>query len=372
MPLRLGGDGRAERRRRGLPPVRAGRGRRSPRTPRRLYLLLAARPRCCSTPRLFRIVAVASRRLRHQALHDDLTDLPNRALLYERMEDAMTAAERTGEPAALLLIDLDRFKEVNDTLGHDQGDRLLEEVAVRLRERRAPRRHARAARRRRVRGAPARACPHRGAGGRAGRAPAGRAGPPVLARRRGRPCSTPASASPSAPTTAPTCTRSSSAPTSRCTTPSARAPASRPTPPERDPYSAERLQLLGELRAAIGAGELVLHYQPKVDVGSAAGRRRRGAGALAAPACTACSPPRRVRAAGRAHGRDRRPHPLGARHRARAGARLARRRPRPHDGRQPRRGRTSPTRRSRTPSPSCSSATASRATGSSARSPSTP
>src|SRR5262245_41884791 len=55
---------------------------------------------------LFRIVAVASRRLRHQALHDDLTDLPNRALLYDRMEAALTAAERGGEPAALLLVDL--------------------------------------------------------------------------------------------------------------------------------------------------------------------------------------------------------------------------------------------------------------------------
>ncbi len=93
-----------------------------------------------------------------------------------------TAAERSGEAAALLLIDLDRFKEVNDTLGHDSGDRLLEEVAVRLREARAPRRHARPARRRRVRRAAARApAPRRR--GRAGRAPAGRA-------RAARSCST--------------------------------------------------------------------------------------------------------------------------------------------------------------------------------------
>jgi len=83
---------------------------------RRLYLLLTGGLALLYAT-LFRIVAVASRRLRHQALHDDLTDLPNRALLYERMEDAIAAARRSGGMAALLLIDLDRFKEVNDTLG---------------------------------------------------------------------------------------------------------------------------------------------------------------------------------------------------------------------------------------------------------------
>ena len=77
---------------------------------------------------LYRIVAGASRRLRHQALHDALTDLPNRALLHRRAERHL----RGGDPAAMLLIDLDRFKEVNDTLGHDYGDALLVEVAERL------------------------------------------------------------------------------------------------------------------------------------------------------------------------------------------------------------------------------------------------
>jgi diguanylate cyclase (GGDEF)-like protein len=70
--------------------------------------------------------------LRHLALHDSLTGLPNRAFLNERLADAMEAAERIGEPLALSLIDLDRFKEVNDTLGHDAGDLLLQYVASQL------------------------------------------------------------------------------------------------------------------------------------------------------------------------------------------------------------------------------------------------
>ena len=81
---------------------------------------------------LFRIVAGASRRLRRQALHDALTGLPNRVLLHGRTERAIANARRTGRTAALLLIDLDRFKEVNDTLGHDHGDELLVQVSRRL------------------------------------------------------------------------------------------------------------------------------------------------------------------------------------------------------------------------------------------------
>ena len=70
--------------------------------------------------------------LRHQALHDPLTELPNRTLLHDRLQQAIAAAGRQGESVSLLLLDLDRFKEVNDTLGHQAGDRLLQHVAQRL------------------------------------------------------------------------------------------------------------------------------------------------------------------------------------------------------------------------------------------------
>jgi diguanylate cyclase (GGDEF)-like protein len=70
--------------------------------------------------------------LEHLALHDALTGLPNRAFLNERLAKVMGAAGRTGEPVALALVDLDRFKEVNDTMGHDVGDVLLQDVAARL------------------------------------------------------------------------------------------------------------------------------------------------------------------------------------------------------------------------------------------------
>jgi diguanylate cyclase (GGDEF)-like protein len=72
------------------------------------------------------------RRIKHQALSDALTGLPNRTLLYDRTGQAMRQADRELVPAALALIDLDRFKEVNDTLGHHYGDQLLVQVGERL------------------------------------------------------------------------------------------------------------------------------------------------------------------------------------------------------------------------------------------------
>ncbi|GAA3157871.1 hypothetical protein GCM10010531_06560 [Blastococcus jejuensis] len=95
---------------------------------------------------LFRFIASASGKLRrqtaelqvsadrdrHQATHDALTGLPNWELLRDRLEQALVAAGRSDDEVALLLIDLDRFKEINDTLGHTYGDKLLRQVGPRL------------------------------------------------------------------------------------------------------------------------------------------------------------------------------------------------------------------------------------------------
>ena len=71
--------------------------------------------------------------LRRQATYDALTDLPNRMLLFERLEKAIDNARTQKTLAALLLMDLDRFKEINDTFGHHFGDVLLKQIADRLR-----------------------------------------------------------------------------------------------------------------------------------------------------------------------------------------------------------------------------------------------
>lgn len=66
--------------------------------------------------------------LQHQTLHDALTGLPNRTLFLDRLRQAITSARRDTEPFGVMMMDLDRFKEVNDTLGHHVGDLLLQEV----------------------------------------------------------------------------------------------------------------------------------------------------------------------------------------------------------------------------------------------------
>ncbi|MBU5614698.1 putative bifunctional diguanylate cyclase/phosphodiesterase [Geomonas azotofigens] len=68
------------------------------------------------------------------AYHDTLTGLPNRSTLYKRITQVMTVARRTGKGIALLFLDIDGFKKVNDSLGHDVGDRVLQSVARRLKE----------------------------------------------------------------------------------------------------------------------------------------------------------------------------------------------------------------------------------------------
>ncbi|MBS9405712.1 EAL domain-containing protein [Halomonas sp. TRM85114] len=74
----------------------------------------------------------ANEQLNYMALHDPLTDLPNRLLLTDRLNVALSDAKRHGQQVALLFLDLDRFKQVNDVFGHALGDQLLHEVAKRL------------------------------------------------------------------------------------------------------------------------------------------------------------------------------------------------------------------------------------------------
>ena len=75
----------------------------------------------------------AEERLSHLAYHDPLTNLPNRAMFREHLDVALARAERAGQGVAVLFVDLDDFKLVNDSFGHGAGDELLVEVANRLR-----------------------------------------------------------------------------------------------------------------------------------------------------------------------------------------------------------------------------------------------
>jgi diguanylate cyclase (GGDEF)-like protein/PAS domain S-box-containing protein len=84
---------------------------------------------------VFRDVTAAralSLKMSHLAQHDSLTDLPNRILLTDRLVQAMAMAQRNGKKLAVLYLDIDRFKHVNDTAGHTAGDRLLQSITMRL------------------------------------------------------------------------------------------------------------------------------------------------------------------------------------------------------------------------------------------------
>lgn len=74
----------------------------------------------------------AQDKIHYMAMHDLLTGLPNRMLLNDRLQQAMLASKRDDDKVALMFIDLDKFKPVNDTLGHDVGDQLLRLAAVRM------------------------------------------------------------------------------------------------------------------------------------------------------------------------------------------------------------------------------------------------
>ena len=78
-------------------------------------------------------LALANEELAYQALHDSLTGIPNRTLLADRLQQAILAAKREKKSVTLMMMDLDGFKEINDTMGHHSGDLVLQAVASRLR-----------------------------------------------------------------------------------------------------------------------------------------------------------------------------------------------------------------------------------------------
>ena len=82
--------------------------------------------------RAWDLVKKKTKELHHQALHDGLTGLPNRALIMDRVEYALARSRRSDSPVAVMFLDLDGFKDINDSFGHDAGDQLLRAVSDRL------------------------------------------------------------------------------------------------------------------------------------------------------------------------------------------------------------------------------------------------
>lgn len=97
-----------------------------------VVLLLAGAAALLLSHRIARGCHAETAALTHRALHDSLTGLPNRTLLFDRLTHTLDEAHRHGNPVGLFILDLDRFKEVNDTLGHHSGDLLLKTVGERV------------------------------------------------------------------------------------------------------------------------------------------------------------------------------------------------------------------------------------------------
>ena len=225
----------------------------------------------------------AEAQLAHQALHDQLTGLPNRALFLDRLGVALERARRSGAQLAVLFLDFDNFKQINDSRGHAAGDRLLAIVGERLSGLLAPDGHGGALRRGRVH-LPVRG-PHLRARGRADRRPhlPGRA-PTDRDRRR---------ASTSVTVSVGIAMVADPTVSSETVLREADAAMYRAKAQGRSRYelfdedsrrrAVERIELEAAVRQAIERRELRVHYQPTLDLDdSREPTGRRGAGALAA------------------------------------------------------------------------------------------
>lgn len=203
-------------------------------------------------------------RLAHQALHDTITGLPNRALLQDRLTQALNQSQRNGEQVGLFLLDLDGFKFINDTLGQADGDAVLRQIAERLLG--SVRRSDTLAR---LKGDEFLfvACnldERRGSAAVAEKLLAALATPFVInGRELFLTASLGVSLFPTDGTDAPTLQRNAEAALSRAKSRGRGAMAF--FAPEMNAAALERIELEGELRRAIENGEFRLHYQPQVD-----------------------------------------------------------------------------------------------------------
>ena len=205
--------------------------------------------------------------LAYRAFHDSLTGLANKALFQDRLEHALARIVRTGSNLAVMFIDLDDFKTVNDSLGHGEGDRLLQRVATTIVRRTRPLGHGGAPRRRRVRR------PGRGrAVARLHHCP-GRAHPRLAAARRSASGSKSVNSTGSIgiafdeqDITSEQLLRNADIAMYR-----AKSLGKNRSEVYRDEMHAlvlARIELENELRTAIFAGDLLAHYQPIVDLHS--------------------------------------------------------------------------------------------------------